>query len=179
MRTTTALFVSVLAYAWAMSASSASVFDEDAIPSAGAQQQLEIDSCVAASRANPAMTMHEAVLCVVSARQHFAAAIHLKKMDLFNVYAARMALMAGQYDAKLISTDEANAQWKTISDDYENSLAAAYQADVRRQAAVRDFFQRLGRGLQGASRAMSHSQSPTINCTSYQMGTMVQTNCHQ
>ena len=73
------------------------VYDKSAVPSATAAMREATALC------EKEQTASKRTACEVAAQRDFAVAIHLPKMDAFDVYAAQMTALAADWDAGRIS----------------------------------------------------------------------------
>ena len=158
----------------------AGVYDESAVPSASAAMQLAADRCEADRVANILKNNVELVDCRMAAERGFVVSVKLKKMDVFEVYASRMHMMAVDRDAGRITLEQTKARAAQIRNDYTNAIDNAVANDARERAQIAAGLAAMGESMQQEADRQAYIQAhnPTINCTSSAFGSTVNTTCH-
>lgn len=126
----TALAVSVLAAAL----TGCAVYDVDALPAAlqaKVQDYKQCDAQFAGRGTNVAI--YE---CYLAAEKQYATNIRLQRTDLYEIYAARVRLIARDTDAGRMTTDERNRQSEGAFADYRASLSRAVADTAAAQAEL-------------------------------------------
>src|SRR5580765_82296 len=95
----------------------AGVYDQSAVPSAAAAMQLAADRCEARRAANELKNNSELVACRMAAERAYVTAIKLKNMDVFEVYATRLQMLAADRDAGRITLEQTKARADAIRQD--------------------------------------------------------------
>ena len=90
-----------------MLAACAKSYDQAAVPGANVAMQISSERCEARRVANDLKTYSELEQCQLAAERDFALAIHLRKMETFDAYAAQMQALAEDRDAKRITPQQA------------------------------------------------------------------------
>ena len=89
-------------------------YDQAAVPGANVAMQISSERCEARRAANDFKTFSELEQCQLAAERDFALAIHLKKMDVFESYAAQMRTLASDRDANRVTPQQARLQADAI-----------------------------------------------------------------
>lgn len=97
-----------------MLAACARDYDQAAVPGATVAMQISSESCEARHAAKALKTWSELESCKLAAERAFAAAIKLKKMDTFEVYASKMQALAADQDANRVTNDQARSRADAI-----------------------------------------------------------------
>ena len=84
----------------------AGVYDPSELAAAQQEKALGYDQCNAALAQRRFLTSAGYFECVLAAEEQYARAIKLQRMDIFNIYAARVRLIAVDADAGRISAAE-------------------------------------------------------------------------
>ena len=92
--------------------SSGPLYDKSALPSATAAMREATALCEKEQAA------FKFTLCQVAAQRDFAVAIHLPKMDAFDIYAAKMLALAADRDAGRVDLKQTQSRAASIRNDY-------------------------------------------------------------
>lgn len=144
----------------ALMAGCAGVYDPSLIAGAKATSDLEYDRCGARQTAGEIRTVSALLECFLTADRAFAATVKLRRMDLYEAYAARMRLLGSEIDRQAVTVAEAQQRYTAIRRDYFASLDAAYAADQAERAQASAAMMAFGAGLQGAGAAYQANQPP-------------------
>jgi hypothetical protein len=95
-------------------------YDKSAVPDATAAMRQETAMCE--KEQPPAkFAASKFMACRVAAERSFAMAIHVRRMDAFDTYAAKMLSLAGDYDAGHINLKRMDRRAASIRDDYRRA----------------------------------------------------------
>ena len=106
------LTIAISALMLAGCASRAPLYDKSAVPNATAAMREATALC------EKEQTAFKFTLCQVAAQRDFAVAIHLPRMDAFDIYAAKMLALAAERDAGRITLKQMGARATSIRNDY-------------------------------------------------------------
>lgn len=85
-------------------------YDRFAEPGASLALDRAIARCVQARPDDVAKKHSEFTSCELAAERDFAVAVHMERMDVFDVYARQMQQLGADWDAKKLSADQAEAR---------------------------------------------------------------------
>ena len=141
---------------------------------------MATDQCTAQRKAEALKNNVEFTDCYLTAQHSYAVAIKLKKMDLFDAYAARLRMLAAQRDAGSITLEEIKTRAAGVEQDYFNSIAQAASIDVARRARTAAIIGAMGEAAerQADRDAYIRAHNRSVSCTSTTFGSQVNTTCH-
>lgn len=120
-RQTIALIVTLAAAACTPS------YDQSAVPDASYDLRVAMNRCESAQAGRDQTNYSEFTACQVTAERAFAVAIHLQKMDAFDIYASRMEQLAADRDTQHLSLEETRTRVDAIRKDYWAACACNIQ----------------------------------------------------
>jgi hypothetical protein len=92
-------------------------YDKAAVPDATAELRQATTLCE--EKQTPAkFNASQFMTCRVAAERNFAMAIHVRKMEAFDIYAGKMLALAADYDAGQVKLARMNARAASIRTDY-------------------------------------------------------------
>ena len=109
---TITLTVTLAALMLAGCASGPPGYDKFAVPDATAAIRQATAMC------EKEQTASKYTACEVAAQRDFVVAIHLRKMDVFDTYAAKMMALAASWEAGRVSKNQLRARAASIRNDY-------------------------------------------------------------
>jgi hypothetical protein len=92
-------------------------YDRSAVPNATAAMRQERAMCEK-EQTPTKFTASKFMACRVAAERNFAMAIHVRKMDAFDIYADKMLAVAADYDAGHIKLKRMNSRAASIRNDF-------------------------------------------------------------
>ena len=95
-------------------------YDKSAVPDATPAARQAAEMCEK-EQAPAKFSASKFMACRVAAERNFAMAIHMRKMDVFDTYAARMLTLAADYDAGHINLKRMGTRAASIRDDYRRA----------------------------------------------------------
>lgn len=108
------LSLPLLAPLWGCAAS----YDKAALQVAALNLHQDVLACETRQVTNTIKNYSDFTACQVAAERNFAAAIHLKNMDAFETYAARMMQLAAERDANHLPPEDVRKRAATIRTAY-------------------------------------------------------------
>lgn len=143
----------------------AHVYDQAALPSAKAANDLATDLCDSRARNGEFHSFAELTECYLAADRAAAVQIKLAKMDIFEAYATRARILALDTDAGRLPYQEFGARLVALQRDFAVSAQMAYQTEEARQQRISAGLAAMGASMQQAGAAYQAAQPSSINCT--------------
>jgi hypothetical protein len=111
------LTVAIFALMLAGCASEPPGYDKSAVPDATAAARQAAAMCEK-EQTESTFTASKFMACRVAAERNFAMAIHVRKMDAFDIYADKMLALAADYDAGHVNLARMDRRAASIRNDY-------------------------------------------------------------
>lgn len=149
-----------------------STIDADAYPQASQELAYATDICMTNFRTKKLNTANEVMDCLLGAQRHMMDEIALKDMSLFDVYAARVRLIANNVDSRQVTVEEGIAEYQGAQKQFADTIIGSMQADERHREQMRRAFAAIGSGMQHYAEA-----NRSVSCNSTAFGNTVNTTC--
>lgn len=149
------------------------------VPQAGQAYRLAIDRCNA--NMGQMRGVRDGMECILAADRQFAIAVKLRKMDLYENFAARERLLAAEIDNGHIPVAELEKRYTDIRMDYYQAVGDAQERGRQQAAALAAGMAAAGQSMQREADRQAYIQAnrqQPFNCTSTAFGSTIQTNCH-